>query len=784
MRIPWPNPFSSTIGLSLNGLHLTFIVRDHLPNDRRDKDTSNELASSVASVADKFIHEELTANEETLLRNSVYHEQGSQDISLGLPGSLVDEVSGEPTRRQESIGDPEGVSIFAGLFERLLARFDFAATGIRLTLLHQANAALVLKVSSARYFTEADSSLSQGAESNGNREKRVVRIEGLKFSIHDVSAKSLQPLSPSSTASLRTSIVSGTVDVGDNESDIDEDTQVMMSQSILSLPLRNPADIKPSLSLSTISSSSASDSMYHSAITEVRPTHQVSPPSEEDNSNRETTENASIPFDVREESLFTVDEPIEIVLITPPPYAPADGSGSGTTSEHSKGRRERMKLSISMGIIAIAARAQNLRLLSKMSSALTSSSRSIASRSANGSPFNSGSTGFDMPFLDRISVFAKIKDIVAAIYSDEGGVAGEYVDTFFAKPLLPPFIPLGYTRLHIDLIELSLGGEHSSATLSSTFPRSSSPSSPRSQHAGKAIASCFISDISLLAFHPSSSLCLQSSAARRNKTTPILIFDSFLADSYRNKESTLPRLERPARSHSHPFTDSERSQSLPDIDVIDWFSEDSREHGSGLRQWKTRAPHLPTSSHRHSSSGLGPMSLSNIGLSTSPKQTKGPIAASILPSKPARDPAILATIFKNAGSAQEGSVKVTLNPVHLFLDLIGLSPVLSFLDAIHDSGTGILDRPLDDPDSDAETAIVESGTGERERQRLKRLVLDDLELNLDYTNPATTSRGAGVRNIAQRKVRTFLFSLPDAHGSRRALRRNNRAIRRCPSRSN
>ena len=87
-RIPWPNPLTANVGLSIQSLHLTFHVDTKAPVPTAQATTN--LADSVVSVAESFIHDELTPGEEATLRESFHPDL---DISVtstreNVPGGL------------------------------------------------------------------------------------------------------------------------------------------------------------------------------------------------------------------------------------------------------------------------------------------------------------------------------------------------------------------------------------------------------------------------------------------------------------------------------------------------------------------------------------------------------------------------------------------------------------------------------------------------------------------------------------------------------------------------
>ncbi|EMD31646.1 hypothetical protein CERSUDRAFT_162708 [Gelatoporia subvermispora B] len=271
-RVPWPNPLTSTIGLSLESLHLVFELSPTLSESVPA--LAHNLAESVASVAESFVHDELSPTEEATLRHSFYPDMTASSQSLGpeLPGGLDPFVGDDESSHGE--GEMPEVSIFATLVQRLLARFEFEATDIRITLVHPEHASFTLKISEIRYdFPTNKSSSPRGNTGTGPEDsERCITISGVTL-----TTRSLLPLSPQvmtliqasslvseKSMSPATSHAADPVSPGasispssprSDSSELDEDTQMLMSQSLAFLP---PRPVSPA--------SEAASSMYQSAI--------------------------------------------------------------------------------------------------------------------------------------------------------------------------------------------------------------------------------------------------------------------------------------------------------------------------------------------------------------------------------------------------------------------------------------------------------------------------------------------------------------------------------------
>src|ERR1700722_19187094 len=71
-RIPLPNPLTGTVGFSLRSLHLTFHLLPSVLKTSASSHFNQNLADSVTSIAESFLHTELSSREEATLRESFH----------------------------------------------------------------------------------------------------------------------------------------------------------------------------------------------------------------------------------------------------------------------------------------------------------------------------------------------------------------------------------------------------------------------------------------------------------------------------------------------------------------------------------------------------------------------------------------------------------------------------------------------------------------------------------------------------------------------------------------
>ncbi|RDX56759.1 hypothetical protein OH76DRAFT_1395891 [Lentinus brumalis] len=906
-RIPWPNPLTSSVGLSLESLHLTFYLEPTVALHSERQFVDN-LADSVASVAETFIHEELTPNEEATLRESMHPDHGVSQSSVfedNVPGGLDPFISEEDVHFNEA--DPPGVSIFATLIERLLARFEFDATDTKITIVNPQQASFTVIVPHLRYETvspdsaprAADTSAPASSDARPVGETRKVTITGVT-----VTTRCLRPLSPqswsppaavslpkSATASPTVSLpksatASPTVSVREvpdtpwrtttpqpaspdvvspatpppaspspmvppapsspelssrddsappveiepsspysDSSDLDEETQLFMSQSIAALP---PRPASPA--------SSVASSMYQSAISatepdtalddipEEEPAHSRSPtpddageatsvssfrPLEEISSgvsgspvqssqvdpmpsapqsppNSSQRPRAVRTREIEDETVLSLgSEPIELRLTTPPPFrpnpAPAAPRTASTSAQQGRAkveaggpRQDKVRIELTIGVVACAFSGRQIR--SVIEAADMWASHSAPPAPAQG-PGQSSIPSSPIPF-DDVEGGLRIRGFVVLLLPNirtSGSSPDDALTDYFSRPLVPPQLPQGYTRVHLEGLSASLTMKRSGDSSKSSKRASLRPEPPST------FATFTMSELSAFAFVPSTGSKAEMTAS------PILMTDPNLPTQY-----SMP--------HVHPSLPSP-SSSLPTFDLSDWTDPTQRSASAKLSLWRTKSvqqsarpqsqlvsddlrqaspgpaspPRRAVDLPKMSSSPAGrpipvalpssPGRLGLAGLSSSPgKGLQGPSK----PSAPA-----LSIKFRSA-RPKEGrdvpEVHVSLAPLHIFVDTGtilgrkwdgGKSEVLQFLDEVTAGRGGDKAGAMDEADPDeyshdnnldeeyrpstprgpALQGFPDRDTDqERERRRLEQLVLEDLDLGYDY-------RGQGQSNV-------------------------------------
>lgn len=664
IRVPWSSPLSGNISLSISELKLEACISDKNQTTGRDAHTTADLSQSVASVAETFVQDELTRTEESQLRNSMHADfnfpGGSRSFS-GTPGSFgpLEQESNQPYA-----ADPEGISIFAGLLERLLARFEFEATFTQVTLVNPGIASFTLSIQRIAYAAGKFDVVQTDGDS-ASREIRTVQISDVKLTVkdfEDYSDKAVLGLTPSDTpVRLRRSTIPESSD-----SEMDEETQAMMSQSLVSLPPREgPTNVRsPSPALSTISS--AASSLYESATSapamSSRPVSPLSRPVGHNTTN------------VPEQTLLATIEPIVLQLTMPPAYIPSSTPTPGhpsqpTHASNDPQRSVKFELDISLGIIAVALNTRNINSLLQLLEALASS-QAPASQPVSKARAEQKSPGLS----DWLECSLRCKSIVALLLNSPNDTMPEEgvqppVQQFFQRPLGHARLPHGYIRLHLDAIQANVSLSRSAMD--------------KHEESHVTIASLGISDFSVLAFHALPCTPRTSPNSKRNPSSPILITDSNLTQSYYSP-TPLNAPQGFSTDHPDPFSEEETSSPLPYFDVVDWTDEKERSHGTSLRPWRTRLHH--NHPHRVPVGGRGAELASKVGLSTSPTRSTHSLLSNspphVRPTSSAQHKNQRTTAFSLAVSTSDNKITVAIrtSPLHVFLDLRTIESLASFLE--------------------------------------------------------------------------------------------------------
>ena len=552
-RIPWPNPLASTLGFSLTSLNLVFHV---VPSPSPASNFDVDLTASVASAAESFIHEELSPREAVALWQTLHRTTPSPtDIEeQAIPGGLDNIIATDDDCHKVDV-DPEGVSIFATLLERLLARFEFDAQDLTVTLIHPGNMTLTLTLEEIRYHTVSkDTNLS-----SARRESRTLSIHGCHLTARNLDSRmplTFSPSAPTSTISVSPS-TSRPLSHTSSSSSIDEETQFTMSQSLAFLPPKtNPL------------STSTSSSMYQSALSSssrsfLDPLDKISEAATEANLVPSSPLRVPVSTTQKDHRLLSFGSlPIDIQVTTPSPVANPSSDDPFLPHAEEIYSDEILQVAVSMGVIACAFRPWDIHGLLQLVQSLDGSHQ-MASK-ADTEPLEKSFTIYNMP----LKIHTQLRGIVLLLLPSPRSASSSMTDgveAFFDRCLVPLSFDCGYTRIHLDGLTASL------ACSSHQKQDCDAPKSPTSNAAIDSSFEFAITDMSIFLF---------SKPSFDNKSSlsafPLLLTDPHLATQY-------------STSHIHPQGNGSYIH-LPRFDIIDWTDEKCQSFGTRLSAWRVRLP--------------------------------------------------------------------------------------------------------------------------------------------------------------------------------------------------
>lgn len=741
-RVPFPNPLTSSVGLHIRSLQLTLhVLAEHqVSSPVSPLFSGSALADSVASVAETFVHGELTPREEATLRESLKATpipQSQFDEDENLPGSFKSFPDGQSGMRGSMHGDndPAGVSVFANFIERLLARFEFSALDTKITIVHPGNSSFTFTIQEVLYRTEGgevsspqdfvdNKPTSETMEQERQAQVRKITLTGLSVTsrnlrpLTDSPLSTAGPLSPTSQSSDSPYRCNHPLSPTSSTSSLDEETQLMMSQSIAMLPPRprSPADSLPS-------------SMYHSAISiggqstsqSISPQTYATPRVQ---GGMCLANQPSVQTFGQDVILSFGSQPVTIQLHTPPPNSRHSEkqrsideglSPDGNLEMVREGAPEEvLRLSVSVGTLACALRTCHIRMLLELVDACGSSSSPSppAQRTSQPSPVT----------IPALQVHIAIRGFVVILLSEIREGQLHSLSSYFEHPFTPPRLRCTYVRFLLDDIDGSL-------QILARAPHSSGPSATSSDKPTPTTVSAAVSDLSLLVFYAI------STAEDPQVAAPLIVTDGYL-----------PSLER--SSHYCGTLDSAKSFDawLPAFDVTDWTQEQHRGKSTRLSTWRTKL-------RRRSEQLRSPLQKpGDISSSPNPFQTS--------PLVTERERLLLPAIevvgqFITSGVS---SLDTKVVPLHVFLDLdmmLGGGALLEFVNEVTSSSVFVpqpgsktphaarSSNPLDLDDlrdcepgcaghSTEPSLAAQAREREMERKRLEKLVLDDLDLKMDY----------------------------------------------------
>jgi autophagy-related protein 2 len=803
IRVPWSNPLTSTVSFSLHSLHLIFHLSPSAVTPRSRLNPN--LTGSVASIADSFLHDELSPREEAVLRESFCADRSSSfSANTGdggdIPGSIDPFLSGEDEPHLNA--DPAGVSMFASLIERFLSRFEFEAIDTKLTLVHPERSSFTISISEIRYGRLTEENSAPDSQGPLSGPFGTISMSDLIITARDLRGRTrLQsPPTPSTISSLTTRRASPpphqpptSSSSSSSSSSMNEESQFMMSQSLASLP---PRPLSPA--------SQVASSFYQSAVSNAPFAAEASQSNIPVSSDPEKVEAiirdgkspglSSQPnletqrHEIADSLILSLGaEPVIIRLTTPIDLSqtPTESHSSPPRSNSPRMQEDgKLRISLTTGVLSCALHAWHVRslldILDVFGSHLPSHGKAISVPNTPDSPASPSDSSSPVlaPGIEGTGnvLLTPNEDDCAregSTSSSNGALA-----SFFAHPLVPPQLNRGYVRTHLENLSMSYSIDTSTSVRQSKRPvqpartknRSRQNTMPVTTTVTRSTVTLSISGISVLAIHATADPASESTTLY---ASPILITDPHLPSQYPADhvypDSVTFTVEE-TRSHPYP--------QLPTFDVIDWTDEKHKRNGVKLSTWRSRTK--VKHGGRAARSSWDERVRDRVG-AESPARSPPEQGKQMIPPT-TKLPAILfcaetAVSLVTGGKPDLKSsqlVELKTVPLHVFVDLgmaLGSDGFLSFVDQIIESGEKtILAEDLgsscessvesSEDESQSQAAlpgIMDPSQRQKERRRLERLVLKDLDLGLDYRKSDPTKRPS---NLKRRVAITSSCPLP------------------------
>jgi autophagy-related protein 2 len=733
---------------------------------------STNLADSISEAAQLFAHEEITREESTEAYQA-FQSSGASHTSKNddyVPGGL-DAPKDDPEVLADA--EPIGISMFASMFEYLLSQFTFSAKDIRITIIHPDRSSFRFKVSELHY----------GRPTSGPGEStRTINISGLEIAHRDLSTSEspasghseTQTVPPAScefnAASHRVDNVSLSPTITIPSSPPPSSSPEGRSGSNESVP---PVGSSPP-SRPSSASGSTNSSIFHSVLTsqgsklesgscEATVTHSQDAGAHdvERNQSGDTAGECSLSQadEAMEDGLFhqvffsLATEPIAVHITTsalPPVQTQSGPYASESDTSEPDSRQPNLEVSVSVGLVACALTATQISSILDVVSAIGSHSRPSTAPPV---PKSAGIVVPPLSLLDQATLTIQIRGLVLLLQSVPAPLSTSSRDVpladFFTHPLTPPKTNHGYIRFLIDGVRADLSVSTTLEQLTDEHTPGPDPMQERSRppRVVRGTTSSHIrfsvGDLSAFAF------CMDSNAttshvARQAFVLPIILTDPHLFTQYR------PEHHFPSNmGHYDVSPDFLRKAvpTLPEFGIMDWTLNSNRTSQAKLSLWRVRPPpgyRRSQKSHAGDPPITPPVASSPISISeeTPANKPQSALSGRVLLSS-SKDPGTGAT----PGSTC--SIHIDVIPLHVFVDMGGISTALDFLEmsSVPPSRSGSSEPEVENHGS----ARGHDNSGDptplpsphrKTLQQIREPELEDLNLSVDYLSKESVAGGS------------------------------------------
>lgn len=610
-RVPFPNLWSDPLSLSLNHLTLDFAIaspfsKGKSPSSRSSYPTLQsplDLAQSVTSAADDFLHDELDAYEGAELDRSIRQSiilnqndpfaEGADDVPGSFPfsgPSSADGLTPSPT--------VESKTALAGLVERILARLQVKVQDVRLRL-HvedkEHGGVFELRVASVQYADESNPPTEERQET-----VRTVRISGLaifalparKPGSVDTASANRPPLSASTT---RTSSMSS-----NSSQSVDDVAEMTMSLAVADL--RQSTMMASMVSGASVYQSALSERIEEESDSENEGGDQFasaiggSPPSSAPNDRPSLDLNSpsTVTAPASEETLllsFGQDDVILRMRTNGQPAAerlPTSPSARSPNPVHVPPMPS-LDVSSSVGIISCI-------LTPPITTRLLTALQLITSQPP--SQPKAEETGTDIKRQPRLSASLRIKGFYLAVIYDMKAALDpalpQHAAQFWSKPTIT-FLPYGHLKVRLEGIDASYNFKGYNPPRQHSHASSDRPGYPiRRQSSGVSfgppppVLDFSLGDLSIFEYLATDSA---ESEEDPNDTIPggaypVLIFDSNFTRQY-DPSTIVSAL--PGSTSSSSRSSAKSTAMFPEFEAVDWRNSGlQKKSGASEKAWKVR----------------------------------------------------------------------------------------------------------------------------------------------------------------------------------------------------
>lgn len=551
-----------------------------------------DLASSVTTAADEFLHEELDAYEEAELdrsiRQSIILSANDPFNNDDLPGAFP--FGAGASSNPHSPGSPmpvsmpvsiESTTVLAGLVERVLARLEFKVENVKVRIHHEDprhGGIFELRIGEIRY---ADESTAVSEEERA-RTVRSVTVSGIDLYMLAPRTSPPPPAQPRFFSSnSRSSSTSSTTSTSSTSSRGGNDDMIM-SMAV--------ADLRHSVANTEASGAS----MYASAISEMPEAME-----EDDRPNRSNSKDANarqrsrsatptptarVPDDAL--LLSFGGEPVVLRMTTTRPAATSSAVPDANTPTTEVGksnvlsessRLPSINLNLSIGTIAaVLLPSQTATILSATQLALKTSSQDYSPKTSAALISTANAPKLEATIRVKAAFASIIYDLSAATQPGFNTALSQ----FWQKPSLID-VPVGHLKIRLDTLEatyLSPESVASNSRISQERTRATRKgSSSRKESAGPKL-SLMLLNASVFEYLASAPTGEEDSPP--GGSFPVVIFDSNLVKQYDHSPAT----------GLHAYQSTFGSEGIfPEFDGIDWRNAGLQRRGAaGERVWRVK----------------------------------------------------------------------------------------------------------------------------------------------------------------------------------------------------